>query len=127
MTWLIVLLLISCYAADWTDDYYSYSVANRYSVFEAANGRKPLLIGGGGLNSSAMLGAMRMSGSATTQQTSALEAVFGSPNGSSPGSSADDQFGKSLAAGGLRSSRSGLSGAQGAGSRGTSSLTTIPE
>ena len=119
MAWLIALLLVTCYAADWTDDLYSYTVANRYSAFQEANGHTPAVIGGGGMNSSAMAGAMRMSGSATDQlHTSALDAVFGSPYGPSPEG----------VAGGLRS-RSGLSGAQGTGSSvtGFSSLTALPE
>ena len=82
---LILLLLATCYVADWSDDTYSFAVASRYTAFENANPKLKALIGGGGsMNSSSMLSAMAQANSASQEkQSSALESVFGTAWGAS--------------------------------------------
>ena len=79
---LVLILFATCYFADWTDDYNSYYNATRYTAFQTANGRKAPL-SGGGLISTGMMAALTMKQEPAVQQSSALEAVFGSPIGSS--------------------------------------------
>jgi hypothetical protein len=91
---LIALLIVTCYFADWTDDYHSYLVSTQYASFESANGRK-LPISGGRMDSSAIMAALASrAGAADPQPMSALEAVFGAPLGSSR--SATDAGARSL-------------------------------
>ena len=92
---LILLLLATCYVADWSDDTYSFSVASCYTVFHEAN---PTLLksydgGGGGMNSSSMLTALaQLKNAGQERQTnSGLESVFGSPLGSSSSNSSQAQ------------------------------------
>ena len=74
---LIGLLLLTCWAADWTDDYHSYAVANRYAVFQAANGANLARPSGGSMDVSAMTAALSARSSAARKTDSALEATFG--------------------------------------------------
>ena len=92
---LVLLLLVTCYVADWSDDLYSFSVASCYSAFREAN---PTLLksydgGGGGMNSSSMLTALAQLKNAgqERQASSGLESVFGSPLGSSSSNSSQAQ------------------------------------
>jgi len=88
---LVVLLLLTCWFADWTDDYQSYLNSTRYSAFQSANGRTPIVSGGAMSGGSAMMAMALRSASAGAGlgQTSALESVFGGPLGS-PSNASDD-------------------------------------
>lgn len=78
---LILLLLVTCYFADWTDDYFSYTVASGYT-----SGTSSRAVGGGHMNSSVLLAAFTPTRS--DEKKSALEAVFGTPLGARPTTSA---------------------------------------
>ncbi len=70
---LVLLLLATCYFADWSDDNLSYNIAQ----INYAAGQQMRSVGGGTLNEAAMLSSFarnRASG-----KDSALETVFGSP------------------------------------------------
>ena len=115
---LVVLLLVTCYFADWTDDYNSYYNAARYASFETANGPRRS-VSGGSMFSSSMTAALAARSSTTAQDSrSALDEVFSGPIGL-PQSDADDMssrstarafnpFTKGMSAEGLGGSGSGL-------------------
>src|SRR5690348_8525872 len=95
---LVALLLVTCYVADWTDDYSSYTVFTQSSAFQSANGFKPP-VSGGSMASSTMLASFGLpSTSGNTRQISTMETVFGSPLGSTSGAT-DDSVGRASASG----------------------------
>lgn len=75
---LVVLLVATCFLADWTDDYYSFAVATEYSVLQNANGHRLPVSGGVSSSESAAFAAFSLRPKAGAPQASALETVFGS-------------------------------------------------
>src|ERR1041384_1192318 len=55
----IVALLVTCYLADWSDDYYSFAVSEQYASFQSANGWRPQVSGGGHINPSGLMASFR--------------------------------------------------------------------
>jgi hypothetical protein len=89
---LVVLLLVTCYVADWTDEYTGYTVFAQYSAFQSANGHRSTVLGGS-MASSAMLASIGLRSPMGVTQASAIETVFGKPM-TSPGAAADDSSGR---------------------------------
>ena len=94
---LVILLLIGCYFADWTDNNNSYWAATRWRAFQTANGR-PQTVSGGAYDDSRMFLATSRdlvngrSPNSKAANSSVLESVFGAPLGepSASSSSAND-------------------------------------
>ena len=94
ITLLIVVLLISCYLADWSDDTCTSAVASRSTAFARANRKASVFEGSGGrgMNSRLMLaGLARMNLSLDKERRSALEVVFGPPWLTAQGTSTQPQ------------------------------------
>jgi hypothetical protein len=124
----VVALLLTCYAADWTDDYHSYCVAARYSAFETANGARPRITGGGAGMHSSLMAAGLSSRSLSDDQTgsSVLESVFGLPPGATEPASASDSDGRVGRA--IRSGQGlGVGAASGLGGATTSGFSVPPQ
>jgi len=76
---LIVALVATCCAADWTDDLYSANVAAQYTALQNANGTRRLT-GGGGINTAMMFSTFgQRDRDNKGTPNSPLEAVFGNP------------------------------------------------
>ena len=110
---LVLVLLGVCYAANWTDDYYSFAVANQWHAFSYANGTPRALAGGGSLeNSFALLAVSDLKVAADTEKkaspdSSSISAVFGDPNSDGSTFTKDDDGNSS--AGGSRLTTRGTS------------------
>jgi hypothetical protein len=110
---LVLVLLGVCYAANWTDDYYSFAVANQWHAFSYANGTPTALSGGGTLeNSFALLAVSDLKAASDTQKkaapdSSSISAAFGDPNSDGSSITKDDDGNSS--AGGSRSTTRGMS------------------
>ena len=101
----IVALLVTCYFADWSDDYYSFAVSEQYASFQSANGWRPQVSGGGHINPSGLMASFRtVSRDGEQLPVSTMEAVFGSPLGNLSASPENTRgnngtFGSSLSGG----------------------------
>ena len=115
---LIVLLLVVCYVADWSDDNYSYWVSTRARTFDSANGPEQPLSGGGFDSTSVFLrgGQWKLNGEvaqATGTQpakSSVIESVFGLPLGATSASTDDATSSSASRAWSTTGNRMGLRG-----------------